>query len=150
MPRTSRTDRRCRGTDTGLTLLELLVTISIAVIMVGALSGVLGGRPSFADVERKVIGALRQARTDALASGRTVDVRLVKDTLVSSAGAVELPNGITLSLTPPGVIDGDGEQEGIRFFADGSASGGTIVLEEEARRRRISVSWLTGAISHDR
>ncbi|NUO73309.1 MAG: type II secretion system protein GspH, partial [Frateuria sp.] len=35
----------------------------------------------------------------------------------------------------------------IRFFPDGSSTGGHIVLQRGARRWQINVAWLTGAVS---
>jgi general secretion pathway protein H len=34
----------------------------------------------------------------------------------------------------------------VRFFPDGSASGGRIVLREGGRTATVSVSWLTGDV----
>jgi general secretion pathway protein H len=35
----------------------------------------------------------------------------------------------------------------IRFFPDGSSTGGHITLQRDRRQWRVNVSWLTGAVS---
>jgi general secretion pathway protein H len=34
----------------------------------------------------------------------------------------------------------------VRFFADGSASGGKLVLRDGGRRATVTVNWLTGDV----
>jgi general secretion pathway protein H len=34
----------------------------------------------------------------------------------------------------------------VRFFADGSASGGKVVLRDRGRRATVSINWLTGDV----
>jgi general secretion pathway protein H len=41
----------------------------------------------------------------------------------------------------------EGEQGNIRFFGDGSSTGGRITLEWGNQLRRIDVNWITGEVS---
>ena len=38
---------------------------------------------------------------------------------------------------------------GIRFFPDGSSTGGSVLLSVDERKWYVTVGWLTGEISQD-
>jgi general secretion pathway protein H len=52
-----------------------------------------------------------------------------------------------LSITSAREDQPDGHTGRIRFFPDGSSTGGHIVLQRGARRWQVNVAWLTGAVS---
>ena len=76
------------------------------------------------------------------------DVDLRSDTYSDAKRKdVRLPSGLKLSITSA-LEDRPNEYTGrIRFFPDGSSTGGHIVLVSGRRQWRINVSWLTGQVA---
>ena len=64
-------------------------------------------------------------------------------------GAVKLPKDMTLGLTTAEQEQTGANSGGIRFFADGSSTGGHISVLQGRREWRINVAWLTGDIALD-
>lgn len=125
--------------DAGFTLLEIVVVLAIVGLMLGlvATRGPLrSGRMDLEAATRGMVGALRVARSQAIARNRPVAVTLTAHGYrVQGQQTVALPADIMLA----------GASE-IRFAPDGSASGGRIVLHGKALRTSIAVDWLTGSI----
>lgn len=125
--------------QSGMTLLEVLVVITILALMAAAIPlnsfsalSHVGLRAATQDIASQ----LRKTRRVAMASGmpRILDL---KD--------ISLNDDITLSFTSAQNFDG-----GFRFAPDGSASGGTIRLTRDDRSFEIRVNWLTGEVTtHD-
>jgi general secretion pathway protein H len=63
--------------------------------------------------------------------------------------AVKLPTDMTLRLTTAEQEVTGANTGGIRFFADGSSTGGHISVLQDRREWRINVGWLTGEIELD-
>ena len=135
----------------GFTLLELLVVLAILAVLIAVVPTAVAGLPA---IRLRAAAAafgetLRQAHDDAVSQGHAVDVAI--NTRQHSYVASGLP---TVALPPvveridarrdgPGVQD---ELTNFRFFADGSATGGTIMLRHGQRRATIVVEWLTGRV----
>jgi len=110
----------------GFTLIELLVTLALAGLLLALVPPLLGKGTDAARLKhdsRILAAQLRQARSQAIASGKMV-------TVIPHAS-----EGVTVS--------GDVE---IRFFPDGSASGGAVELANKSGVARLSVDGLTGAV----
>jgi len=137
----------------GFTLLELLVVMGIMVLALtltpplfsSALEGLQVKRAA-----RELAAALRLARSSAVSSGREIvlalDVESRDFTLNHKTTRMDLPDNALLTLTTASrelisTVSGD-----IRFFPDGSSTGGRITLEHDARRYRIDVNWITGVV----
>lgn len=96
---------------------------------------------------RDLAGELRRLRATAIATAR-------EQALVPAAGGAAyvagegdvrpLPAGARLSVEGAG--QGGGEPA-IRFFPDGSSSGGTLKLEGAGTVRRLGVAWATGLVT---
>jgi len=142
---------RLSGTDTstferedwreqGFTLFELIVVL---VILGLALSLVLTQGPArsptaeFDSVVRQVTGALRLARSRAIADDRTVAVQFAPHGFrLDQETAISLGPDISMSGNP--LID---------FTPDGGSSGGEIMLRMGDRTMLIEVDWLTGRVT---
>lgn len=137
----------------GFTLLELLIALVIAsLLFVFVLP--TGSRQrehvELANAARTVAEALRTTRIQAINAGAAavfaVDVAHAR--YRPAGGAVqELPRGIRVGLVTTrddthGPVLGD-----IRFFPDGSSSGGDVTLSRGNDRFEVLVSWLTGGVS---
>jgi general secretion pathway protein H len=136
----------------GFTLLELLVVMLILALVAAAAAPALTG--SLAATQERAAAqdlatVLRQTRGAAIAGNR--DLALAIDTEAHSyavdGGRVRpLPDSVTISL-----FIAQTEQLGrtggrIRFFPDGSSTGGEVTLAAASRRSVIRVDWLTGRV----
>jgi general secretion pathway protein H len=132
------------GNQAGFTLLELLVVLALAgmlMALVPPLLGKGGDRARLDHDRRAVLDCLRQARGDAIVSGRTVAFLIDPDHRLYGVGKPDrsLEAGVELAVEAPLAHPRE-----IHFFADGSASGGLVELANPAGRDRFQIDWLTG------
>lgn len=147
--RASGTRRAARG----FTLLEmlaviLLIGIAAAAVAVSVTQGLASARVSAASGE--LAAALRAVRTQAIVHGNehTFDVNTRDNTYRADNGpSVRLPAGMRIGITSAKEDQVDDHTGRIRFFPDGSSTGGHITLQRDRRQWRVNVSWLTGAVS---
>lgn len=137
----------------GFTLLEILVVILLIGIAAAAVSvsvsqGLASARVNAASVE--LAAALRATRAQAIVRGKeqVFDVDTRKNTYKGvDQREVRLPSGMKLSITSAKEDQPNPTTGRIRFFPDGSSTGGHITLQREQRKWQVNVSWLTGAVS---
>ncbi|MEA3278177.1 MAG: GspH/FimT family pseudopilin [Pseudomonadota bacterium] len=137
----------------GFTLLELLVVLAIATLLLAVtpplITAALPGVELKAAARRTTAG-LRLAREEAIRRGR--DASLVLDVEARSFEvegdfrAVRLPDDVTLRLVAAESEMLSDQVGAIRFFPDGSSTGGRIVLSREGKGYQVGVEWLTGRI----
>jgi general secretion pathway protein H len=127
----------------GFTLIEMLVVLAVTALMAGlafpALERALRGQAFESAADATELG-LRQTRADAIRSGRPTRFALGPDrrSIVREGGApVELPAAIAITLPT----------QGVTFFGDGTASGGTITLTGSGRTRRLAINPGSGAVA---
>ena len=137
----------------GFTLLEILAVLVLIGVALAATAFSLDGGLQRAKLDasaRDIAASLRHTRTLALTSHRpqwfTLDL---KARTYASPGrdAQSIPLGTTLRATSAAE---DADKPGIariRFFPDGSSTGGHIELARQHRQARIDVDWLTGAVA---
>jgi general secretion pathway protein H len=139
----------------GFTLLELVVVLIVmALVAVVAAPPLMGriGSVQARTAARDVATALRQTRSDAI--GANVDLAFAVD-IDAHTYAIEgraphrLPPDLAISL-----FTAEAERLGptagaIRFFPDGSSTGGEITLAGPAGTAVVRVEWLTGQIRID-
>ena len=140
----------------GFTLLELLVVLAIIGVMLLFIPGfVLRGQPGM-DVEvaaRAIADALRETRGDAMRHNREQLFALDVEERVFRAGAgrppVQMDRAIEVTFqTARQELLGESIGQ-IRFFADGSSTGGRIRLSRDDRHAAVAVDWLTGLVAID-
>ncbi len=138
----------------GYTLLELLVVLAIAGFIMASIADY--GAQSLPGAHLKsaaqqLVNDLRSAQTSAIANGIPVTLALQAEhgsyTIEPGEAVTALPPGTTISFVPFAFLRG--KLVGIRFFPDGSATGGEIDLGSSARTYHIVVDWLTGRVSFD-
>lgn len=143
----------CLCKNSGFTLIELLIVLVIIVLGFSVVAiNVSSGHRAIEQkaAVRDIVSALRYARGQALMKHQEMEVsfNLADNSYtVSGRGKVyEIPEFIDVTVvTAQSEITGKG-QGNIRFFADGSSTGGRITLEREGNAWRIDISWLTGQI----
>ena len=141
---------RCRG----FTLVELLVALALVGMMVALVPASLGRlRESvdYHDTVRAVVSDLRAARQRAWVEG--VEVRFMVDLAQGSFGLDgramrSLPPPLQMRVTVAGIEWSRQQAAAIRFLPQGGATGGSVdVLRPRGGGVRITVDWLSAAVS---
>jgi general secretion pathway protein H len=144
-----------QGNQRGFTLLELLVVLAIIGFVVALVPGfVLRSQPGL-DVDvaaRAIADGLRQTRSEAVLRNRPQTFALDVEARVFRAAdqtPVRIDEGIALSFrTARSQLQGDRIGQ-IRFFPDGSSTGGLIGLAQGGVQAAVRSDWLTGLVSID-
>lgn len=138
----------------GFTLLELLVTLAVAALLMAFVAPVLSGgqaRRELRTATRNVEATLHEARSRAIWRNRSQIFAANVETNVigfgEAQGAKQLPRTVHLLLyTPPDERLNDAIGA-IRFFPDGSSTGGGLALFRDGDRYDVVVDRLTGRVS---
>ena len=139
----------------GFTLLELIVVLFIVVLgfsVVGINLSSGNDATQLKVAARDIVSALRFARGQALISHQetTVTLDLAENTYTVSGRdkiySIPKTIDITVVTAQSELTEGQGS---IRFFADGSSTGGRITLELGKAAWQIDINWLTGQIELD-
>ncbi|HET7562479.1 MAG TPA: GspH/FimT family pseudopilin [Rhodanobacteraceae bacterium] len=141
-----------RRFSTGFTLMEMLAVIVLIAVAVTVTAVSLHGRSrgQLDAAAQRVAAGLRDTRTRAMATRKpqwfSVDVR-GHSFAAPGRDPRALPSAATIDVTS---AEQDTTRQGvarIRFFPDGSSSGGKVALSEKGRDVTVAVDWLTGAVS---
>ena len=141
--------RRARG----FTLVEIiavvaLIALAATVVVVSVGGGLSGARVRAAS--KDLVAALRYTRGQAIVqrSSQALLVDLENRRYVAPGrDPVELPQDMEMRLvTARDELEGEGAGR-IRFFPDGSSTGGRITLVRGEAQWQIEVEWLTGDVN---
>jgi general secretion pathway protein H len=136
----------------GFTLLEMLLAIAIAVLILGVSAPAtmrLYDSVRYQGAVREVMAMLVSGRYSAITEGETQDVIIdpEKKELKLNNSVKGLPGSVEVTVVSARELNRDGAGV-IRFYPDGSSSGGGVQLEDESgRRAQVRVDWLLGKVS---
>lgn len=137
----------------GLTLIELLVTLAILAMVAATTGAALSkglDRVRFNGAAREVANALKSSRQQAVATQRervfVLDVEAQRYTAAGRERVLNTPRQTTLVLLTAETEQVDLAAGNIRFFPDGSSTGGKITLSHGGRESVVAVDWLTGRV----
>lgn len=134
--------------EAGYTLAELLVVLAILAMMGGVLMGYVAqpGAGTLARAGLALAGELKSVRLTALLEAREL-------TLLADQGALIVTDGRTRRELGAGnwtaQIETDASRlaPAIRFFADGTSTGGAVLLEDGDQTLRIRIAPVTGHVA---
>jgi general secretion pathway protein H len=144
----------CCTKPKGFTLLELLIVLVIAATLVAlvppAINRALPG-VKLKGASQEMASAMRFLRGWSVSQGEQgvflLDLEQKHYSITPREKLYEIPQGAELNMVAAS-SETDGEQQaGIRFYPDGSSSGGRITLSDGGRSHQIDVDWLTGRVS---
>lgn len=137
----------------GFTLIELLIVIVIIALAAAVAVPNIGSGNQAASINgaaREIASALRFARGHALTHRKesVFMLNLEENTysLTDRDKVYKIAKDIAVSLDAAQSQVLDDNHGGIRFFPDGSSTGGRITLELGTHKRQLDVNWLTGQV----
>ncbi|HSS29038.1 MAG TPA: GspH/FimT family pseudopilin [Usitatibacter sp.] len=139
----------------GFTLLEVIIVLAMgAIIYAVILSAVPMGKASSGELKaaaRSIASGLRTAQTTAMATRHdallTVDMQSKEYITTGEREARKVPSNIDLKLlTAQTEVESD-HRGSIRFYPDGSSTGGRITVSSGERQYLVDVDWLTGRVA---
>lgn len=138
----------------GFTLLELMIVLVIAAIIYAVMLTVPFGKASAADLKaaaRSLASGLRTAQTTAITTRRdavmTLDLEAREYQATGEAEPHKLRDGLDLKLYTAQTEVSSEKRGAIRFYPDGSSTGGRITVSSGERKYLVDVDWLTGRVS---
>jgi general secretion pathway protein H len=141
------------GSNKGFTLLEVLLVLVIGGLLMAVVATSLSEGPVLRKSSREVATSLRHARAQAVMRQQPVvwkmDIKAKrfwidggdKDADRNLNQAMEAK----INTSAAEVISAD--QGGIRFFPDGSSTGGSVDLTYKKQTYKVNVEWVTGRVS---
>lgn len=135
------------------TLLELLVVLALAAILMALVPPLLQGGVSSAELKgtaRKLAAALKYVRSQAITHHQeavlTLDLERRYFMITGKKRQYPIPDNLEISLVTAR-SELDTERVGkIRFFPDGTSTGGRITVAQGKSKYGIDVNWLTGQV----
>lgn len=137
----------------GFTLVEMLVVMVIMLLAYAMTAPMISAGVSSAELKaaaRQIAAGLRKARSEAVVRKNevalTVDVELRQFELSGDKRIYHLPEKIEVSLFTAQSELVDAKTGAIRFYPDGSSTGGRVTLSRGERKYRVDVDWMTGRV----
>jgi general secretion pathway protein H len=140
-------------TDSGLTLLEMLVVL--VIVSLGLAIALTATRNPSRGLElrataQNLMTQLRTTRAQAIArnvaAGVSFDVSQKRYKSDADVRWYQLANDMALTASVAGGLNRANDGRRIVFFADGSSTGGSIRIARGNQWIDVSVEWLTGAV----
>lgn len=139
-----------RHVAAGFTLLEMLVVLSIVAILSATAFAVArpqSGQGRLLLAVRDLQADIRRARLEAMQQGQPTEILFdLKEGYWSSSTGDRhpLPKNVAVNVTVASLGDESANEGRLRFYPDGSSTGGSIEIVGGGSRFNMSVDWLTG------
>ncbi len=139
----------------GFTLLEMLIVMTLAALLLtvvpASFSSILPHVERQTEV-KALAASLRALRGRAIRERRELTLRLDlkrrQYQLQGGEKVTRLPESVVLGYRPAFATALAESPVTIRFFADGSSSGGTVELATADTRYEIHIDWLSGRVRY--
>lgn len=140
----------------GFTLIEMIVVIVIIAVMATVVASNIGAGNQTATLNsaaRELSSALRFARGHALTHSKETSFQFNLQNnsyqVTNRNKVFKISKDIEVTLDVAQSQVSDDEVGAIRFFPDGSSTGGRVTLEIAEDKRQLDVNWLTGQVEID-
>lgn len=137
----------------GISLIELIVVVVLIAAATALAASVMGaGLPGqqLRNASRELAAQLRYTRAQAIVTGKSqtfsIDAR-TREWQAPNRRHGQLPRELNLVATGARIEQTRPDVVAIRFFPEGAATGGRIVLSRERAAWQIDVEWLTGEVT---
>lgn len=139
--------------DAGFTFPELLVVLAIVSLLAILALPVVSRPPQQAVLKATtttLASQLRLARADAIRNNAdrvlTFDTAKRTHWVPGVAGIKKIPNSISVKFRTLERERVTGSQANVRFYPDGSTTGGQFALASGSDRAKITIDWMTGHV----
>lgn len=136
--------------DNGYTLLEMIAVLTILAITTAVAVPHFSGTIKHERLNQlglRIARIMATARAQAIDQSRPADVvvDLRRRTIYAADGQTyALPNEISVQVVADRFGGAGQHGEAIRFYPDGSASGGRITLAATGETGNLDINWITG------
>lgn len=140
---------RAQGGFSLIELIAVIVLIAIAVTVASISISNSIGSAKIQAASRDLVAALRYTRGQAIVKGeqKTLDIDLEAMSYTAPGkAAVKFPDKIEVKLLTAQSELIHEKAGRIRFYPDGSSTGGHVSVIAGAREWRVNVGWLTGEV----
>jgi general secretion pathway protein H len=148
-----RTGPAAMGWARGFSLLELMLVLVVLVIAYGIASPMVANLNGSGDLKsstRLIAAALKRARNDAIVGRKetplTFDLEARTLAIEGEPKKLQLPVKLELQLYTVQQELATDKVASIRFYPDGSSTGGRVTVGRDEARFEIDVDWLTGRV----
>lgn len=137
----------------GMTLIEMVVVVMLVAAMSATLAVSLGGATEgrqMREAARQLTAQLQYTRGVAMLQGEPQVFEVDVDARAWRAPGNRtgtLPEGLEISVLSARGESTDADTAGIRFFPDGSSTGGVVRMGLGEAQWRVEVAWLTGTVT---
>lgn len=141
------------NTQRGFTLVEILVVMMVMLFVYGLASPLFSSGVSGTEMKaaaRQLAAGLRKARSTAISTrletALSLDVEQRHFGISGDKQVYRLPSKADLSLLTAQSELSSEKIGSIRFYPDGSSTGGRITIAGANRKYLVDVDWLTGRV----
>ncbi|UJS25899.1 GspH/FimT family pseudopilin [Thiothrix winogradskyi] len=142
-----------RSGNNGFTLLEVLLVLIIGGLLMGVVATSLSEGPVLRKSSREVAASLRHARAQAVMRQQPTlwKMHIQEKRFWIEGGTADTERHLSAAITAKinttsSEVDA-ANQGGIRFFPDGSSTGGSVELTHNQQTYKVNVEWVTGRVS---
>ncbi|MBK8453184.1 MAG: GspH/FimT family pseudopilin [Thiofilum sp.] len=135
----------------GFSLIEVMIVLALTGLLMGVVATNLTEGPVLRESAREVLASLRHARSSAIMSQK--QTRWIMDTSNKSFQVEglkqerKLSTAIELKLHTAASEVLANNRGAIRFFPDGSSTGGSVDVTYKGQTYKVNVEWVTGRVS---
>ena len=146
--------KRKRRPSRGFSLIELLIVLTLLVGLLTLVPAFFSKGISTAELKssaRLISSGLRAVRSQAVARNAEsvflLDVEQRQFFVGENGPVTELPEKLHLQLNTAKSEQRTDAVGGIRFFPDGSSTGGEIIASNQSDKLKVAVNWISGKVA---